>query len=94
MVEPAVGLLLIGVAPIENQEKLKEIMAPFTNALISGDIFSNQSMISGNLLVPLYPTCSSFLDFTTKAFIISMSLLALVLESVNFPELPFKKPTF
>lgn len=67
VVEPE-GFVVLGVAPIENQVELKEAVQPFADALISGRVFSNQSLLAGDLLVPLYPTYTSFLEFYQESF--------------------------
>ena len=56
-------LVILGVAPIANQSALKDAFAPFAAALISGNIFTNRTLIEGDLLVPSYHTYTSFFDF-------------------------------
>ena len=62
------GFTITGVAPIANKSALKDAFAPFAAALISGKIFANKTLIEGDLLVPSYPTYTSFLDFYEQTF--------------------------
>ena len=61
-------LTIIGVAPIANKSALKDAFAPFAAALISGQIFADKTLIEDDLLVPSYPTYTSFLDFHEQTF--------------------------
>ena len=56
------GFTIVGVAPIANQSGLKDALAPFAAALTSGNIFS-KTLIEGDVLVPSYPTYTTFFDF-------------------------------
>ena len=59
---------ILGVAPIANQSALKDAVAPFAKALISGNIFANKTLTEGDTLIPSYPTYTSYLDFYKQTF--------------------------